>query len=352
VRARIELHRNRIWLEIALAIAASAYVTWVLLTRPDDVLGYPIDRFTLFPLSVGVGAWLPLLARTRRRVLGSLRREGDALVIEGGLFTRRIAVRRVRGARVTAGRRGASLLLGLDDGTLIAAAVDDVEDAQRLAEEIRRDATAGDEIAIRSTTLGFLAPILRVAASSFALAYYLFVVRDAIPGSKAFYGLSALFAGMVLLVIHLLPRRREGLGPTWDCTRGMRAHLRIHARTLESAVAAPAPRPRLAEHGEPLGAWLSRLRREIGNPEAYRGAAEGIWARVEHAYRSTEVPLRERALALRILAKGRAGEVKQRIAELEPLPAAEQAWLEEVALAEDDEAALARVDRRPPDFAV
>jgi hypothetical protein len=62
------------------------------------------------------------------------------------------------------------------------------------------------------------------------------------------------------------------------------------------------------------------------------------------------VPLRERAVALRVLSAGEPDEVRKRIAEVEPLPAEEQAWLEAVALAEDDATALARIARRPPDF--
>jgi hypothetical protein len=51
-----------------------------------------------------------------------------------------------------------------------------------------------------------------------------------------------------------------------------------------------------------------------------------------------------------VLSAGEPGEVKKRIADLDALPPPERAWLESVALAEDDDHALAQVSRRPPDF--
>lgn len=356
MRARIELHQHRVGIELLLALVAAAWVIGVLATRPDSVLGIPLDRFAHFPLSVGLGVWLPLLARTRWSTLGDLRPEGDALVIRGGLRARRIPLHRVRGVRVAPGARGASVLVELDDGVL-AAALDDIEDARRLADEIRRDAKARDGVAVRSSTLGVAASVLRPAASLLALGYFLHVVPRVIGGSKAFYGISALLAAGALLVVHLARQRSVMRDPAaggltgsraWEYARALRVHLALHGRAADEEDA--APRPRLAEHGETLGAWLGRLRRELASPEAYRGAGEGMWTKIEHAYRSAEVPLRERALALRILTRGEAGEVRRRIAEIEPLAAEEQAWLEAVALAQDDDQALARVARRPPDF--
>jgi hypothetical protein len=359
VRARVEIHRNRLWLEIVLALAASGYVAWILLDRPSHLYDLAIDRFTLFPLSVGVGVWLPLLARSRSSILGELRREGGALVIEGGLFARRIPLRRVRGVRVAPGARGASLLLSLDDGGVVAAALDDVEDARRLADEIRHDAPVIGDVGVRASRLAYAASILRPAATAFALAYYLHVVQEMIPGAKWFYGLSALFSGIALLAIHLA-RGWAALSPPEAAARSsrllheysaaLRAHLKLHARARDDASSARSPRPRVVERGEQLRAWLARLRREATNQEAYRGSGAGVWARLEQAYRSAEVPLRERALALRILASGEQREVRSRIAEIESLAAEERAWLEAVALAESDEAALAQVSRRPPDF--
>jgi hypothetical protein len=137
----------------------------------------------------------------------------------------------------------------------------------------------------------------------------------------------------------------------WEHTQAMRNHL--HAHTIhapEAPESTGSPRPRLAEHGEPLGEWLARVRRGLVGTGEYRGPAEGIRTRLEQAFRSHEVPLRERALALRVLTKGEPGEVRRRIAEVEDLPPTDQAWLEAVALAEDDGDALAKVDRRPPEF--
>lgn len=358
MRARIELHQHRVGIELSLALAAAAWVLWVLATRPDNLLGIPLDRFAHFPLSVGLGVWLPLLARTRWSTLGDLRPEGGALVIRGGLRARRIPLDHVRGVRVAPGARGASVLVELDGGVL-AAALDDIEDARRLADEIRRDAKARDGVAVRSSKLGIVASVLRPTASLFALGYFLHVVPHVIGGGKAFYGLGALLAAGVLLVVHLARLRADMRDPSaggltgsrvWDYSRALRAHLALHGRAADAQDPAGAPRPRLAEHGETLGAWLGRLRRELASPEAYRGAGEGRWAKIEHAYRSAEVPLRERALALRILTRGEAGEARRRIAEIEPLAEEEQAWIESVALASDDDQALARVERRPPDF--
>jgi hypothetical protein len=56
------------------------------------------------------------------------------------------------------------------------------------------------------------------------------------------------------------------------------------------------------------------------------------------------------AAPLRILAGGEAGEARRRIAEMPERTTDEKAWAEEVALAEDDARALAKVARRPPDF--
>jgi hypothetical protein len=358
VRARIELYRSRKWLEIVLAFAAALYVASVILACPHDVLGFPIDRFTLFPLSIGLGVWLPLLARTRWSALGELRCEGDVLVIAGRLLSRRVPLRRVRGVRVALGERGASLVMQLDDGGVIAAGLDDIEDARRLAGEIRQASEASDDVALLSSELGLAASIVRLVGSVFALGYYLHEVRDLIPGDKAAYGLGALFAGLTLLVIHLIPRWTVHLGRAEVRTLAralreypprLRAHIWLHARA-QAVTETASPRPRLAEYGEPLAAWFARTRRELSTPEVYRGPAQGIRARLEHAFRCTEVPLRERALALRVLSAGEPGEVRKRIAEVESLPEEEQAWLEAVALAEDDDHALARIARRPPDF--
>src|SRR5262249_48065509 len=113
----------------------------------------------------------------------------------------------------------------------------------------------------------------------------------------------------------------------------------------------PEPRPRIADPGEALGTWLARVRRELAGVDAYRGAAQAIRARLELAAGSDQAPLRERALALRVLSAGGASGVRPRIADMEAVSADERAWLESVALADDDSAALAELRTRPPDFA-
>jgi hypothetical protein len=357
VRARIELYRDRVWLERALAVAAALCVAWVLLARPQALLGFPLDRYTLFPLSVGLGIWAPLAARMRWSAIGEIRREGELLVLGRGVFSRRIPLRRVHSLHVAPGERGASLVMQIDDG-VIAAGMEDLGDAERLAVEIRAASGASADLAVPSLALDALMVALRPAAALFALGYYLHVVCRVLPGDKPLYGLGALFAGIALLVLHLIPRRnvRVGLAEARTLVQTLRqyppqvrTHLWLHSHGPGPTEPAD-PRPRVVEHGEPLAEWFARTRRELSSPEGYRGPGQGIRARLEHAFRSAAVPLRERALALRVLAAGEPGEVKRRIAEVESLPAEEEAWLAAVALAEDDTSALARIARRPPDF--
>lgn len=361
MRARVDLHRTRPWVERALALAAALIVTWVLIDRPHlELLGLHITRWTLFPASIGFGVWLPLLARRRLGGLGSITREGDVLVIARGRRRLRVSVHRVRAASVAAGERGASVLLELDDETMIAAAVDDLDDARRFADGLR-GALAGDEVmTLRAGVQRLVASVLRPVAALSALGYYLYVVRDAIPGSKPLYGLGALIAASVLLVLHMLrPRARplagqELLGTSlWEYPAALRAHLALHARAAREPTPReepPAPRPRIADPDEPLATALPRLRRELQSGEAYRGPAQAIRARLAQVLQSAEVPLRERAVALRVIADRDRDEVKKRIAEMDALPSDDRAFLEAVALAEDDAAAIERAERRPPEF--
>jgi hypothetical protein len=356
VRARVEILCERPALAKALAALAACAVVWVLLARPDDLLGTSLSRFTIFALSLGLGVWLPLLARTRGGGgLGEIRREGDELRVVAGLRRRRIPVSSVRGVRLAPAARGASVALELHDGTVIAAAVEDLEDARLLAAGLLRDAPACDQVTVPAGLLGLAASVLRIVATLGALGYYLFVVREAIPGSKPLYGLTALLAALALLVVHYLQRERRPLGPgltalhVADISRAMRAHVELHARALWPPPP-DAPRPRVAAIDEPLAAAVPRLRRELAVSEGYRAAAQPAREQLEQALASAAVPLRERAVALRVLAGRDPGEVKRRIAEARIEDEKDRAFLTAVAEMESDEAALAEAAQRPPDF--
>lgn len=359
MRARVEILQTRPHLEKALAALGALGVAWVLLFRPHDFFSLFASHFTLFPLSIGVGVWLPLLSRSRGGGLGEIRREGDIVRIQAGRRRLRVPLGRVRGVRVAPAARGASLVLELDDGTVFAAAVEDREDARRLAASLRADAKAGEEVTVPTSPLSLAAVILRPIATLFALGYYLHVVEHAIPGSKPFYGLTALLSGFVLLFIHFTRHERRPLAPlapgvpglhVRDHTRALRAHVALHTRAPATPEPPAPPRPRLADPDEPLDRALPRLRRDLGATEAYRRAAHTVRERLEQALGSAAVPLRERAVALRLLAGRDREEVKRRIAEVWAIDGEDRAFLEAVALEESDEAALARVARRAPDF--
>ena len=81
MRASVELSRDRVWLERALAVAGAVLVIDVLVDRPY----WPgvFEDFTPFPLALVIAVWLPLLARTRARRVADVRVEGDRLVVRG-----------------------------------------------------------------------------------------------------------------------------------------------------------------------------------------------------------------------------------------------------------------------------
>jgi hypothetical protein len=350
VHARLDLHHDRVWLEILLAASAVAFVAWILLlTGPSDWAERGVEPYLLFAGAMGIGAWLPLLARRRWSAVGELSCEGDVLVLRGARRTRRIPLRRIRGVSVAPGVQGASVVMALEGGVL-AAALDDIEDARRLAGEIDGP-MAGEGVVIPVVRFGAAGPVLRVGTTLFSLGFY--HVRAPDHGLAELFGQAAIVCGLALLAFHLLSHRRVPLGcavSTWSCSRAWRAHLSTHAVASRATEPEPPPRLRLGEPGEPLGEWLARTRRQLADPDAYRSAAQAIRPRLEQALANEGVPLRERALALRILSASEPGEVRRRIAEAPALDAEDRAWIEAVALAEDDGAALARIARRAPDF--
>jgi hypothetical protein len=133
----------------------------------------------------------------------------------------------------------------------------------------------------------------------------------------------------------------------------MRAHLRLHhldPKPVEEASAASGARPRVVAYGGSPGARLVELRRELSDGEAYRGRSSALAEELQASLVSPRVPLREKAVALRALAKGDATNVKKRIGETSGVSRDEAAWLEAVALEEDETAAIAKLEKRAPDF--
>jgi hypothetical protein len=349
VHARLDFHHHRVWLEVLLAVSAATFVAWIFAgTGPGDWQQRGIDPYAFVAGAMGIGAWLPLLARRRWSAVGELSCEGGALVLRGAGRTRRIALRRIRGMSVAPGSRGASVAMAVGSGVL-AAALDDLDDARRLAEDVDGP-TVGGLVVMPGVRLGAAGLLLRLATTLFSLAFYLEHALDRYVGAA--FPAGAILSGLALLAFHLVCHRRVAFGfaaPAWVHPT-MRAHLSMHAAAAPATEPARPPHLRLGEPGEPLSAWLARTRRQLADPDAYRGAAQAIRSRLEQALGSAGAPLREQALALRVLSAGEPSEVRRRIAEVPALAADERAWLEAVALAEDDGAALAKVARRAPDF--
>jgi hypothetical protein len=225
-----------------------------------------------------------------------------------------------------------------------------------VAGEVRRAARAGDTLAIPIARWAPAMYALRGVATLFSLGYYLYVVERVIPGDKALYGLPALLAGMALLVLHfirhtpaaIVPAALPGRELLRDHSKRVQMHVAAHAVSIEEPPA--HARFRLAEPGESYPALLGRLRADLARDDAYRGVSALLRQRLDQALRAPGAIAEERALALRVLADGSEAEVKRRIAEAGPDLAQEPEWLEAVALAENDAAALQRIERRVPRF--
>ncbi len=344
------------WLERALALLAAGAVAAVLLgvRRYDE----PFDRFTLFALTMGVSVWLPIFARTRWSAVGEVLRDGRHLVVAGRLRTRRIPLASVRGARFTPGRHGGSLLVTLADASVLTVAVDDRVAGERLAASLASTAREGDAPALPTTAAARFVLPLRALGSLMALGYYLHVVKGVIGGDKAFFGLSALFCGIILLLLHLFrprgaasalqPAAAANLLRTFPAS--MRPELAAHLREQPTAPATTSGRAPLMEPGEGLTAALARLRAGANEGGAYRNGPDALRVRLEQALEADDAPLADRALSLRILGGGRDDEVKRRIAAT-PVADDERAFLEDFALIADDGAALKRLARKGPRFA-
>jgi hypothetical protein len=354
MRARIDVSRNRVWLERGLAGAAAVSVSAILL---DHLRLGPIDAFTLFPAVLGTSVWWPLLARRRWSAVGEVEIDDRWLIVRTRRRRRRIPLAQIRGVRARAGSRGASVAFTLADGTVGTLEMDDRAEAEALAAEMARHVKVDDFLAIPTARWTRALHVVRVVASLFALAYYLHEVADVIGGDKAFYGLTALGAAAALLVLHFLRQTSAWIVPSTELKVGwasvgdhperMMNQLRAHCDAVE--VRGPEP-ARLAEAGESRVDLLARLRADLVKGDAYRGASASVRERLEAAVRTPATPLVDRALALRVLADGAAPEARRRIAEAGPALAPEPEWLEGVALAEDDAAALERIARRIPRF--
>lgn len=345
------------WLERTLALLAGGAVASVLLIGGG--FDEPFDRFTTFALTMGLSLWLPIFARTRWSAVGEVYREGAHLVVAGRLRTRRIPLASIRGARFTPGNHGGSLLVTLGNGSVLTMAVDDRAAGAQLAELLatRTRERNAPSVPTEAATQ-FVMPI-RAIGSLLALGYYLHVVRNVIGGDKAFFGLGALFCGIVLLLIHLFRPRRAAatLEPSaiakvlraYPAT--MRPELAAHLQAQpEPAAPTGALRAPLVEPGEGLAAALARLRAGVREGGAYRNSPDALRVRLEQALEADDAPLADRALSLRILGGGRGDEVKRRI-ETTPVPDDERAFLEDFALDAEDRSALKRLARKGPRFA-
>lgn len=345
------------WLERTLAAIAGASVAAVLLFASG--IDEPFDRYTTFALCMGVVLWLPLFAQTRWSAVGEVYREGEHLVVAGRLRTRRLPVASIRGARFTPGSHGGSLLVTLADASVLTMAVDDRVAGERLAETLAaRTHERGTPSVPTAAATPFVMP-LRAAGSLLALGYYLHVVVRAIDGDKAFFGLGALFCGIILLLIHMFrPRGRvSALEPAVIAKvlraypSAMRPELAAHLQAQpEPAAPTGTLRAPLVEPGEGLAAALARLRAGVSEGGAYRNSPDALRVRLEQALEADDAPLADRALSLRILGGGRGDEVKRRI-ETTPVPDDERAFLEDFALMAEDRAALKRLARKGPRFA-
>jgi hypothetical protein len=346
-----------VWLERTLALAAGGAVASVLLVggRFDE----PFDRFTLFALTMGLSLWFPVFARTRWSAVGEVYREGAHLVVAGRLRTRRVPLASIRGARFTRGGHGGSLLVTLADAGVLTMTVDDPAAGEQLAEVLaaRTRERNAPSIPTEAATQ-FVMPI-RAVGSLLALGYYLHVVRNVIGGDKAFFGLGALFCGIILLLVHLF--RPRGAASTLEplaiakvlraYPSAMRPELAAHLQAQTEPAASTGPvRAPLVEPGEGLAAALARLRAGVREGGAYRNSPDALRVRLEQALEADDAPLADRALSLRILGAGRGDEVKRRI-EATPVPDDERAFLEDFALAPEDGAALKRLARKGPRFA-
>ncbi|MBX3246966.1 MAG: hypothetical protein KF901_07280 [Myxococcales bacterium] len=344
---------------------------------PSDPLG--LGRFTWFPVLLTLALYAPRVARRASTALGVLGAEGRHLSLHTPFGRRDLGV--VAGVHVSAGERGASLLFSMEDDALVAAEVDDAGVAQGFAEAIRR---RGATRVVALPRAGFvrMMTILRFVGALFALGYYLHTVHHLIGGHKAFYGLTALGCGVLLLIAHVVRHRKRAVvsqagihldghprpfgGETrFVATRGdvllitgqAREHLdlgelppamRHHVAAHFSAARRPLPEPQEVER-ERADALLARLHAELAEgDDAYRGTQAAARSRIEGLVHEDSRPLTERALALRALRASDPSSCPP--AALREAVGADVVFVERVAGAASDAAALALVERRRPVF--
>ncbi len=351
MRARVHTFWSNRVLEMMLALLGVFTVIAILFDPPSRFTmgGVEIDRFTVFPFATIVAAWLPLLARRRTERVGELVLHKSRLHLRNHFGLHRLGY--VRGVHVARGRRGASALFEVKNG-LVAAEVDDADGLDALAARTR--ALAAEDFVRVPTATTRPTWFARVAVTLFASGYYLHVVHRAIPGEKALYGIGAIVAGLVLLVLHFVrartplvvpstDRERRARGPEQvalgDLGQAMRARIDAHEAAASARRDAPPSEPgaRVISEGESAAAALGRIRRALAGAagDAYRGAAVALRTSLERAASGGRVPVADRALALRVLADGNAVELTRRIA---------------TDASAEDEAAAELVARRTPRF--
>ena len=353
MRARVTLSGTHAWLERLLALVGAAAVITVL------ALGFDVrfaNKFTMFAATLACAPWLPVLARRGWSMVGQVTLTSRVIEVQGRFWRRRIPLTNISGARAVAGRRGASVLLSLGPHAVVGLALDRKGDAESLAARIRKATGTLELVQVPCARSPRWVGGCRITVTALAIAYYLHVVHHAIPGNKAMYAIPALLVGAALVLLHCLRHR-----PVPDVTvfdfdalsthpAAIRAHLATHFHQATLDESESTQPPHLANTDEGLAGWLNKQQALLASDEHYRGGPGRLRVDLEEAVISAALPVAERALALRLVANNHKPEVLRRIAGMADNLAEEAAWLEQVALAASDEAALRMVERRVPRF--
>jgi len=346
-----------VWLEQLLAFAAPCLGMWLSTKFPS----YLDDWRRHVPAAAAVGlCWLPALARTRSTGVGEVRLDGEHLVVPGAAGSRRIPLRRVRGAQFTPRANGSlegTLVIrvaGPAAGrTVMAVEVDDAEGAQVLVAELQARCGLATPMCIPVDNVARVVLAVRGLIALLVLAVY---TVGYVGVSYIWPVLGITLTYMAVVIVHLtrmrlmIPLRPQaGLaGLLAPFPAAMRALLRAIALRDPGAVAGARTTPSLLAPGEAIGKALARLRVELsGETGAYRRAGEGLRELLETALRQSDTPMAERALALRLSCASDVAAVRRRLDAMR-LPAMARGPLEAVALAESDERATKLLLRVPP----
>lgn len=345
------------WLEQLLAFAAPFLGMWLSTKFPSYLDDW---RRHIPAVAAAALCWLPALARTRSTRVGEVRLDGEHLVVPGAAGSRRIPLRRVRGAQFTPRAHGALdgtvvvRVAGLAAGrTVMAVEVDDAEGARALVAELQARCGLATPMCIPVDNVAGVVLAVRGLIALLVLAVY---TVGYVGVSYTWPVLGIVLSYLAVVVVHLtrmrmmIPLRPQaGLaGLLAPFPPAMRALLRAIALRDPGAVAGARTTPSLLAPGEGIGKALARLRGELsGESGAYRRSGEGLRELLERTLRQSDTPMAERALALRLTCGSDVATVRHRL-EAMRLPAAARGALEGVALAESDERATKLLLRVPP----